>query len=103
MPAIRWRSMKVHKEELGVRPLMGSQGSSTARLSREAVLEVHPRFSNLRLVLGGKLTTARLLMDQLATELTGTPCPASAMPRATTLLCRAMPPHRCSVQPHGSR
>jgi len=76
MPAIRWRSMRVHKEELGVRPLMGSQGSTT-RLSREAVLEVHPKFSNLRLVLGGKLTTALLLMEQLATELTGTPCPES--------------------------
>ena len=76
MPAVPWRTLKVHKEELGVRPLMGSQGS-TAHLSREAHLEVHPRFKNLRLVLGGKLTTARQLMDQLATEMTGTPCPES--------------------------
>lgn len=78
MPAIPWRKLKVHHEELGVRPLMGHQGSSTTKLSREAVLEVHPRFPNLRLVLGGKLTTARHLMDKLATELTGTPCPASS-------------------------
>jgi len=77
MPAIPWRKLKVNKEELGVRPLTGGRGS-TARLSREAVLEAHPRFENLRLVLGGKLTTARLLMGQLATELTGVPCPESA-------------------------
>ncbi len=76
MPSIPWRQLKVHKEELGVRPLMGHQGTTT-RLSREAVLEVHPRYSNLRLVLGGKLTTARHLMDKLATELTNAPCPAS--------------------------
>jgi len=77
MPAIPWRSLPVRREELGVRPLLAGQGS-TARLGREAVLERHPRFGNLRLVLGGKLTTARLLMHQLATELTGTACPASA-------------------------
>jgi glycerol-3-phosphate dehydrogenase len=77
MPAIPWRALKVHREELGVRPLAGGPGS-TARLTREAVLETHPRLANLRLVLGGKLTTARVLMDQLATQLTGTPCPASA-------------------------
>lgn len=76
MPGIAWRSLKVHKEELGVRPLLARKGS-TGRLSREAVLEVHPRFSNLRLVLGGKLTTARILMDTLATALTGRPCPHS--------------------------
>jgi glycerol-3-phosphate dehydrogenase len=76
MPAIPWRTLKVWHEELGVRPLMGSQGSTT-RLSREAVLEHHPKFKNLRLVLGGKITTARHLMDKLATELTGTPCAAS--------------------------
>jgi len=76
LPGIPWRGLKVHREELGVRPLLGGRGS-TARLRREAALEVHPRFPNLRLVLGGKLTTARLLMDELATELTGAPCPAS--------------------------
>ena len=76
MPAIPWRTLKVHDEELGVRPLMGGKGS-TSHLRREALLEIHPRFGNLRLVLGGKLTTARQLMEKLATELTGTPCPAS--------------------------
>ena len=83
LPGIPWRALKVHREELGVRPLLGG-GGSTARLRREAALEVHPRFGNLRLVLGGKLTTARRLMDELATELTGTPCPAST----TTPLAR---------------
>jgi glycerol-3-phosphate dehydrogenase len=77
MPAIPWRALKVWHEELGVRPLLGAQGATT-RLSREAILEAHPRLSNLRLVLGGKLTTARHLMDRLATELTSMPCPASA-------------------------
>ncbi len=76
LPAIPWRTLRVHKEELGVRPLLARQGS-TLRLAREAVLERHPRFRNLRLVLGGKLTTARQLMDHLATELTGHGCPAS--------------------------
>jgi glycerol-3-phosphate dehydrogenase len=78
MPAIPWRALKVHREELGVRPLTGGSGS-TAKLSREAILETHARYGNLRLVLGGKLTTARLLMEQLATQMTGTPCPASAV------------------------
>jgi glycerol-3-phosphate dehydrogenase len=78
LPAIPWRTLTVHREELGVRPLLAGRGS-TARLAREAVLERHPRFGNLRLVLGGKLTTARQLMDQLATELTGQACPASAV------------------------
>ncbi len=78
MPAIPWRTLPVRKEELGVRPLMGGKGS-TASLRREAMVETHPRFANLRLVLGGKLTTARLLMAHLATELTRTPCPESAI------------------------
>ncbi|MFA6004001.1 MAG: FAD-dependent oxidoreductase [Elusimicrobiota bacterium] len=76
LPALPWRRMPVLKEELGVRPLTAGQGL-TARLSREAVLEKHPRFSNLRLVLGGKLTTARALMAVLATQLTGRECPES--------------------------
>lgn len=75
-PAIPWRRLPLRSEELGVRPLVASSGA-TARLSREAVLEPHPRFQNLTLVLGGKLTTARALMDQLATGLTGVPCQAS--------------------------
>ena len=66
-------------EEIGVRPLVRppKDRRGTTHLSREAVVEVHPKFSNLRLVLGGKLTTARALMDQLATDLTGQECPAS--------------------------
>jgi glycerol-3-phosphate dehydrogenase len=76
LPAIPWRHLPIRAEELGVRPLVASTGS-TALLSREAVLEAHPRLTNLHLVLGGKLTTARLLMDQLATQLSGIPCPAS--------------------------
>jgi glycerol-3-phosphate dehydrogenase len=76
LPGIKWREIKVHKTELGVRPLMGHSGSTT-KLSREAILEQHPRLTNLRLVLGGKLTTARHLMAKLATEMTGTECPAS--------------------------
>jgi len=78
MPGIPWRGLKVHREETAVRPLLGARGQ-TQRLSREAVLEAHPRWANLRIVLGGKLTTARILMDQLATVLTGVPCPASAV------------------------
>jgi glycerol-3-phosphate dehydrogenase len=78
MPDIHWRALPVRRVELGVRPLLAGRGGSTARLHREAVLERHPRFGNLRLVLGGKLTTARQLMHQLATELTGQACPASA-------------------------
>jgi glycerol-3-phosphate dehydrogenase len=76
LPGIPWRRLPVISEELGVRPLVAS-GGSTSRLSREAVLERHPRLGNLTLVLGGKLTTARTLMEQLATDLTGIPCPAS--------------------------
>jgi glycerol-3-phosphate dehydrogenase len=76
LPNIPWRKLKVHKEELGVRPLMG-HGGSTTKLSREAVLEQHHRFSNLRLVLGGKLTTALVLMEKLAVEMTGTSHPGS--------------------------
>jgi glycerol-3-phosphate dehydrogenase len=68
--------MPVRAEELGVRPLLAA-GGATTHLSREAVLEPHARFGNLTLVLGGKLTTARALMDRLATGLTGTPCEAS--------------------------
>jgi glycerol-3-phosphate dehydrogenase len=77
MPAIPWRKLKVLNEELGVRPLMAAKAGSTAKLSREAVLETHEKFSNLTLVLGGKITTARHLMDQLAVKLTGQACPAS--------------------------
>lgn len=77
LPGIPWRTLAVRREELGVRPLLAGKGS-TVHLAREAVLERHPRFENLRLVLGGKLTTARALMDRLATELTGRACPASA-------------------------
>jgi glycerol-3-phosphate dehydrogenase len=77
IPGIAWRELPVVAEELGVRPLVAAQGG-TDKLSREAVLETHPRFGNLRLVLGGKLTTARALMARLATDLTGDPCPASA-------------------------
>jgi glycerol-3-phosphate dehydrogenase len=76
LPAIPWRQMPVRSEELGVRPLVAAVGATT-HLSREAILERPTRFPNLRLVLGGKLTTARALMDQLATELTGQPCAAS--------------------------
>jgi glycerol-3-phosphate dehydrogenase len=76
LPAIPWRSLPIRAEELGVRPLVAA-GGTTTHLSREAVLEAHERYSNLTMVLGGKLTTARRLMDQLATQLTGTPCPAS--------------------------
>ena len=75
-PGVGWRALKVLDEELGVRPLVRGSGL-TARLSREAVLERHERLGNLRLVLGGKLTTARRLMDRLASELTGRPCPES--------------------------
>jgi glycerol-3-phosphate dehydrogenase len=75
-PAIPWRALPVREEELGVRPLVRS-GGHTARMSREARLERHRRFANLHLVLGGKLTSARLLMDTLATRLTGQACPES--------------------------
>lgn len=76
MPALPWRQLPILDEELGVRPLVAASGG-TARLSREAVLEPHPAFPNLTLVLGGKLTTARALMDRLATDLTGQACPES--------------------------
>ncbi len=76
LPAIPWRSLPVRAEELGVRPLVAT-GGATAHLSREAILERHARIPNLTLVLGGKLTTARALMDRLATDLTGQACPAS--------------------------
>ena len=77
LPAIPWRRMPIRAEELGVRPLVASDGATT-HLSREAVLDRHPRFGNLTLVLGGKLTTARALMDRLAADLTGMRCEASA-------------------------
>jgi glycerol-3-phosphate dehydrogenase len=77
LPAIPWRQMPVRSEELGVRPLVAA-GGLTSHLSREAILERHARFSNLTLVLGGKLTTARALMDRLATDLTGLRCARSA-------------------------
>jgi glycerol-3-phosphate dehydrogenase len=77
LPAIPWRRMPVRSEELGVRPLVAA-GGATTHLSREAVLERHQTLGNLTLVLGGKLTTARALMDQLATDLTGLRCGASA-------------------------
>ena len=76
LPGIRWRTLAVRAEETAVRPLVAA-GGATSHLSREAVLEAHARFTNLTLVLGGKLTTARALMDRLATELTGLPCAAS--------------------------
>lgn len=77
IPGVSWRDLPIAFEELGVRPLVAAKGG-TDKLSREAVLETHPRFRNLRLVLGGKLTTARALMARLATDLTGDPCPASS-------------------------
>jgi glycerol-3-phosphate dehydrogenase len=78
LPSIPWRSLPVAFEELGVRPLVKARGSrGTDKLSREAVLERHRKLQNLHLVLGGKLTTARALMDKLATDLTGEACPES--------------------------
>ena len=76
LPAIPWRKLPVRAEELGVRPLVAAQGTTT-HLSREAILERHAHLSNLTLVLGGKLTTARALMDHLATDLSGIRCDAS--------------------------
>jgi glycerol-3-phosphate dehydrogenase len=76
LPAMPWRRLAVRSEELGVRPLVAA-GGATTHLSREAVLETHDRFPNLTVVLGGKLTTARALMAQLATDLTGLHCEAS--------------------------
>ncbi len=79
IPSVPWRRLTVRMEETGVRPLVrpSKAKTATAKMSREAVLEIHPKFSNLRLVLGGKLTTARDLMDRLATEITGQTCPES--------------------------
>ena len=76
LPGLPWRQLPVRAEELGVRPLVAARGATT-HLSREAVLERHPALGNLTLVLGGKLTTARALMEQLATDLTGLRCEAS--------------------------
>ena len=77
LPGLAWRSFPVRMEESGVRPLIATKSVQTARLSREAILETHPRFPNLTLVLGGKLTTARALMAKLAADLSGDPCPIS--------------------------
>lgn len=76
VPAISWRRLPVLEEELGVRPLVRGSGL-TARLSRGALIESHARWSNLSLVLGGKLTTARRLMEELATRMTGRSCTRS--------------------------
>lgn len=79
LPGLPWRAMPVVAEETGVRPLVRPPEDlrNTSSLSREAILETHPSFENLTLVLGGKLTTARALMAKLATNLSGTPCPPS--------------------------
>lgn len=79
LPGVPWRDLPILAEEVGVRPLVrpSADRTNTAGLSREAVLGVLPGISNGRTVLGGKLTTARALMDRLATELTGRPCPES--------------------------
>ena len=87
VPHVAWRGLPVLEEELGVRPLVRGSGG-TARLSREAAIESHPRWKNLSLVLGGKLTTARRLMDELATRLTGRSCPESCE-RPLKVLARA--------------
>ncbi len=76
LPAIPWRQLPIRSEELGVRPLVAA-GGNTTHLSREAILEKYHHFPNLTLVLGGKLTTARALMAQLATDLTGLRCETS--------------------------
>lgn len=73
MPSIPWRELPIQKEETGVRPLVLSSGDTT-KISREAKLEKYPKFDNLYLVLGGKLTTARLLMSTLAKQITGQEC-----------------------------
>ena len=79
IPSVDWRKLPVRMEESGVRPLVRppKDNAHTAKLSREAILETHPKFSNLSLVLGGKLTSARALMDSLTTEMTGQACPES--------------------------
>jgi glycerol-3-phosphate dehydrogenase len=92
LPAIPWRRLPIRQEELGVRPLVAA-GGVTTHLSREALLERHARFTNLTLVLGGKLTTARALMDRLARDLTGLPNPAS-----TTVPLRLWDGHHPSIR-----
>jgi glycerol-3-phosphate dehydrogenase len=79
IPGIPWRELPVRAEEVGVRPLVrpAKRRSGTSGLSREALLDPHPRFPNAWMVLGGKLTTARALMDRLATQITGQACEAS--------------------------
>ena len=79
LPGVPWRDLPVLAEEVGVRPLVRpvADRTNTAGLSREATLGHVPGMSNARMVLGGKLTTARALMDRLATELTGRACPES--------------------------
>lgn len=77
LPGLAWRTFPVRMEQSGVRPLVAAKPAQTARLSREAILETHPRFQNLTLVLGGKLTTARALMAKLAADLSDDPCPIS--------------------------
>lgn len=77
LPGLKWREMPIRREESGVRPLVRADGDTT-KLSRGAKLERFARFDNAWLVIGGKLTTARSLMAQLATEITGCDCPASA-------------------------
>lgn len=77
LPGVPWRKLPILAEELGVRPLVAAPEARTSNMSREAILEKHPAIPNLTLVLGGKLTTARALMDKLATDLTGMPCPES--------------------------
>ena len=79
LPGVPWRDLPILAEEVGVRPLVrpAADRTNTAGLSREAVLGTLPGITNARSVLGGKLTTARALMDRLATELTGKPCPES--------------------------
>lgn len=79
LPGIPWRQREILAEEVGVRPLVRPprRGRATAALSREALLEPHARFPNAWMVLGGKLTTARALMDRLATTLTGEASPES--------------------------
>ena len=76
MPAVPWRRLHGPRtRNWACAPSWAAPAAATTQLSREALLEHHPRFTNLRLVLGGKLTTARHLMDKLATELTGPPLP----------------------------
>ena len=79
VPGIPWRKLPVLAEETGVRPLVrpSQDRMGTSHMSREALLETHPKFANATMVLGGKLTTARALMDRLATKLTGKDCPES--------------------------